>query len=322
MYKLKNDFKQYNDSIYVYMQELIKNCTKKFQTQVKAGEIIDKVNDSMGLARLVYYLEDYLYYVFQNSPADFNHVFNSIMNGVRTIAVLPYDYRWKIYGRTEEDEKTIYVNPDLKGSTSLTGEERQKLYVAHELGHIVNGKWMDKALSYVYRLRIPMEKADLIYQGFSMLDEAISQNRAENFAYDSSRKHRPKLGYYRAERMFGGEKYKTNFDYYGELQEPAVMFARTLRGLGKINNDEKVLDLLSERAMNPDFFDSIIKEYKKDGHAKDLLFVLTYMGLIKKASYANFGQDDINYLLNSRSYLEKLIETTEELRDYREPVKD
>ena len=91
-----------------------------------------------------------------------------------------------------------------------------------------------------------------------MLDEATTQNRPENFVYEFSGNQRPTLANYINQNLFNGETYKWNFDYYGELQEPATMFARTLRGIGKENDDIRALDMLSERAMSPNFFNNIL----------------------------------------------------------------
>ena len=88
-----------------------------------------------------------------------------------------------------------------------------------------------------------------------MLDEVTTQNRAEDFVYEFSGKRRSELSYHTNVRMFNSEAYRSNFDYYGELQEPAIMFARTLRGIGKENDDAKVLDMLSQRALLPNFLD-------------------------------------------------------------------
>ena len=198
--------------------------------------------------------------------------------------------------------------------------------MAHELGHIVNNEWMNKVIEYAnqqIRLGIlTQEHAQLIYDGFSMLDEATTQNRAENFAYEFAGKKRPRLAYYRNCRMFNSESYKSNFDYYGELQEPATMFARTLRGIGKENNDVKALDLLSQRALSPQFFNNILREYTKDGQMSAFIKEVQYMGLLKRASYANFGYEDVSYLHNSSTYLQKLRSVTSQMRDYREPFED
>ena len=112
------------------------------------------------------------------------------------------------------------------------------------------------------------------------------------------------------------------FDYYGELQEPAIMFARTLRGIGKVNDDTKVLDMLSERAMFPDFFDKILNEYSRDGQMPNFIKEAQYMGLLKRASYANFGMADLKYLRESKGYLAKLKDLTLSMRDYRDIFDD
>ena len=46
------------------------------------------------------------------------------------------------------------------------------------------------------------------------------------------------------------------------------------------------------------------------------------MGLLKRASYANFGYEDVSYLRNSKTYLERLKNITTQMRDYREPFND
>ena len=83
-----------------------------------------------------------------------------------------------------------------------------------------------------------------------MLDEATTQDRAEDFVYSFSGKARPQQLNVRNQGLFNGQAYKSNFDYYGELQAPATMFERTLRGIGKEDNDTKALKLLSKRALS------------------------------------------------------------------------
>ena len=50
--------------------------------------------------------------------------------------------------------------------------------------------------------------------------------------------------------------------------------------------------------------------------------VVQYMGLLKRASYANFGYEDSSYLHNSNRYLQNLRSITAQMRDYREPFVD
>lgn len=325
MYNLNYDFGQYNDVISVYIEVLINKSTTNFQQQIRNRQVRNREHDADALAGCIQNLEEYLYYNFQKSPATFNHVINATMDNVRTISVLPNNKR-EIYGEAQADNKIIYINPDLSDSRNLTGEERTRLYMAHELGHIINHDWMNKVIEYanqqIRQGRLSQEHAQLIYDGFSMLDEATTQNRAEKFVYEFSGKQRPRLANYRNENLFNGETYKSNFDYYGELQEPATMFARTLRGIGKENDDIRALDMLSERAMASNFFNNILNEYSRDGQMPSFIQEVQYMGLLKRASYANFGYEDVSYLRNSKTYLDRLRNLTTQMRDYREPFND
>ena len=322
MYNLRYDFGQYNNEISDYITVLLKNSITNFQQQFKSGQLKNKNHDVNALAGCIRNLEEYLYYNYQKSPSTFNHVINATMNNVRTISVLPTNNRG-IFGQTQVKNKIIYINPDLKNSRNLTREERTRLYMAHELGHIINHNWMNKVEEYanqqIRQGTLSQEEAQLIYDGFSMLDEATTQNRAEDFVYKFSGKQRPRLANYWNKNLFNGETYKSNFDYYGELQEPATMFARTLRGIGKENDDIRALNMLSERAMSPNFFNNILNEYSRDGQIPSFIKEVQNMGLLKRASYANFEQEDVSYLRNSKTYLDRLRSITTKMRDYREP---
>ena len=65
----------------------------------------------------------------------------------------------------------------------------------------------------------PREK-QLFYDGFSLLDEATTQDRAEEIAYFYAHKHRPNITKYSDPRgMYGGDTYQTNFDFSVPNQE-------------------------------------------------------------------------------------------------------
>ncbi len=100
------------------------------------------------------------------------------------------------------------------------------------------------------------------------------------------------------------------------------MFARTLRGIGKENDDLIALNKLSVRALSSDFFDKIINEYFKDNQQNTFIQLFQYMGLLKRASYANFGYEDISYLNNSSVYLNNFKHIAAQMRDYREPFNE
>ena len=325
MYNLGYDFGQYNNVIAAYMKVLTDNSATNFIQQLRGEQIINQKQELEALNKCIQNLKEYLYYVYQEMPEAFNHTINALINNVKTIAVLPSGQRG-VYGYTEIKSKKIHINPNMGSHGHLTGEERMRLYVAHELGHVINRDWLNKAMEYanqqIRQGRLKQEQAQLFLDGFSMLDEATAQNRAENFTYRFSRKQRTGLLNCRNPKLFNGETYKSNFDYYGELQEPSIMFARTLRGIGKENNDTKALDMLSERAMFSNFFDNILNEYSRDGQMPNFIKEAQYMGLLKRAAYANFGRGELKYLRDSKGFLVELKDLTSRMRDYREPFDD
>ena len=325
MYKLNHNFKKSTKIISDYFQKLIDNSSINLQQQVKNSQISNISHDSLSLATCIENLEQYLYYNFQKSPKNFDYILDSIIKNVSVISVLPMNNRG-IYGKTEIGNKTIYINPDLTGNHNLTGDERTRLYMAHELGHVINNGWIQKTVEFLNKEirsnNLSQPQAQLIYDGFSMLDEATTQNRAENFVYSFSSKIRPPLLNYTNKRLFNGQTYLSNFDFYSELQAPATMFAKTLRGIGKHNDDITALNILSERALSLDFFNNILNEYSRDGQIPAFQQELQCMGFLKRASYANFGYENVSYLNNSASYLNNLKTLTSKMRDYREPLID
>ena len=176
-------------------------------------------------------------------------------------------------------------------------------------------KLVDYANRQIRKGELTQEHAQLICDGFSMLDEVTTQDRAEDFVYSFSGKERPQQFNVKNKELFNEQAYKTNFDYYGELQTPAIMFARTLRGIGNKDNDSEALQLLSKRALSSDFFDTILEEYSQDDQMRAFIREVQYMGLLKRASYANFGAEDNSYCKNSASYLSELTNITSQMRD-------
>ena len=315
---------EYDESVKNYLKELSKNSFAYFDEQVKARQVRAKDKDALKdcLREVVHYL----YYLYEQSPKEFGKVFNSIKENAKTICLLPIGNRG-IYGLTEFERKRIHINPDLGSSSTLTGNQRRILYLAHEMGHVINHAWMQKVLAYVddQKKRGLMSDKDrwLMFNGFRLLDEAIAQNEAENFIYARCEKNRPPremrgMG----EGLFNGKGYLTNFDYYGEMQEPAIMFARTLRGIGKIKSDTKALDMLSKRAQSPDFFDRILYEYTRDGYKEKLKEELFLMGALTAAKYATFGEGDKSYIPKSGENLRKFREIATAMRDYKDPFDD
>lgn len=321
---LEYDFGSYNENITAYMKELTQNSAKNFMDQLRTGEIANK-QELESLNDCISNVKEYLYYIYIKRPGAFSHAFNSIEKNVRTIAVLPSNMRG-IYGYTEFESKKIHINPNFTDSQCLNSEERMRLYVAHELGHVINRDWLIKASGFanqqIRQGKLQLDQAQLFVDGFAMLDEATAQNRAENFTYEFSRKQRPRMLNYRNGRLFNGEVYKSNFDYYGELQEPSIMFARTLSVPDEARRDTESLDMLSERAMYPDFFDYVLDEQSRFGQVHNFIKAAQYMGGLKRASYANFGKGDVRYLHNSKRFLVELKNLTSKMRNRRKEFDD
>lgn len=313
--RLANDFGEYNQIVIDYIKKLYTNSLdlykKRYQETRKTGtqELDEKrIKESMT------YVVDYLYYYYKFYKNDFFHIFNTIINDLKFVTVLPPRERG-LYGKYESREKCIYINPELSSSINLNSNERIRLYINHELGHIINDKWMNNVIKYLNITPTAQTvNKQLFYDGFSLLDESITQNKAEDITYFYIKKTRPKMKT-KYGRLFNGQGYKTNYDYYGELQTPTITFARTLQGLdNNFISDDDVLTELCRRALNPNFSTSIIEEYKKTGRLTDLYEIFQHLGKIKNASYAAFGMGNRRYLDESATVLEEYNKLARNLR--------
>ena len=317
------DFGKYNELVVEYIKKLKSNSSAYFKKQVIAGQV--SIEEQTALTDSMQNIIYYLHYMYKQFPNEFEHIFNSIRETVQSISLLPIENR-NIYGITQFERKNIFINPQFNAEGRLTGNERRALYIAHELGHVVNHTWMEKVRDYYANQRekgiINQIDEDLMCEGFSLLDEVTTQNTAENYIYSRAQKKRPAIKTHFSKKLFNGKGYPSNLDFYGELQEPAIMFARTLRGIGKENNDTKALDMLSRRAVSSDFFSRVLNEYTKDNQMKSLKNELLLMGLLKKASYANFGNGKTTYLTHSGEYLSEFKKVATRMRDYRDPYDD
>lgn len=326
-YQMTYNFGEYHKSLEDYFSRLTQNSINAFASQINSGKILnghDNINDptlQKEFAKVQSFIkgvEEFLFYNYKHDRRNFKLVLDTII-GLKSITVLDDNQRG-IYGITHSDG-TIQINPNLNGNGLLDSDERTRLYVFHELGHMVNKKWMTSVTTFLSRQNnmSPREKT-LFYEGFSLLDEATTQERAEQMAYFFAKKTRPDLYSVRDPRgMYGKMPYNTNFDFYGELQPPAIKFGRTLRGIGKIEDEQKVMRELAQRAKSKNFANDIIREYTRDGQLQNLFSQMHYMGLIKKASYARFGMGSIEYIQDSLKNYKEFSNIATRMRDYREP---
>ena len=317
-YITTHNYGPYTDLINKYITQLLVNSkdlyTKRYINNNPTGtQIIDQIKIEASLG----YIDDYLYYFYQFNNDDFVSILSTLIDKLKFVTVFPSGNERGLFGEYVDIEKTLYINPELSSSRTLTSDERTRLYICHELGHVQNSLWMKRVATIVSKLNVSYNK-QLLYDGFSLLDEATTQDRAENITYYYSHKIRP----YRSARrtqVFSGRTFESNFDYYGEMQVPAIRFARSLRGIGKINNDESAMKKLDQRALKEDFADKIFDEYEKDNRNNDLYFILEKLGKIKNAVYAVFGRAPKKYLYESLQSLEDYNKVVVGLRDYREP---
>lgn len=322
-YNMRYNFGNQNqERISNYLNSLLNGSNNLFAKQLEENKIVYVRQEYSEMLAFINHVEEYLYY-YKDDP-NFNSIFKSISD-IKKISVLPPDSRG-IYGQAIPQENTLLINPNLHKSSTLTHEERRRLYVAHELGHFVNNKWMETVIKFLdIQVRdgaLTQNEGVLIQEGFSMLDEAITQNNAENFAYKFAGKLRPNQSF-RASNcgVFGNKAYSSNYDFYGEFQEPASKFAKTLRGIGKYGSDDIALDLLSKRALSPTFAIDIMDEYDKDNQYSNFLSLVKNMGVMKKAVYTSFGADDsISSIQLSEEVLNNFNALASRMRDFREPV--
>lgn len=235
-----------------------------------------------------------------------------------TIGLLDSKFKGRIYGVTYDVSKRIEINPNLGSSKTLSSEDRTLLYVAHEMGHRFHYGWTNpRNLNFifnepkVYELykKLTPQNQRYIYSGLSLLDEAVAQDRAEEIAYYFAGKQRPALTP-KMSRLFNGRPFRTNFDYYGELQEPAIRFGKTLKGVSK--NTNETLKSLGRAAIDNRFTTKVENEYRANDDLTGLFALIHSMGVMKEAAYEAFGMGTGEALPRSKKALELFESLTEQ----------
>lgn len=334
-YNMRFNFEEYNDRVQSFLNSLVNNSYATFKKQIKDGKILKghkqpiekdtkyQIEES-NMKFFIRNVEEFLHYYYVNDKRSFYNVLSAVQK-LKAISVLD-DKDRGAFGVTLNYD-TILINPDLKKSSlltsRLTSSQRKRLYVFHELGHMVNKAWLDElGIILDGQPGMPPQSKDLFMDGFRLLDEATTQDRAEQMAYYYAKTERPMLYYSKDQNneMYGGKVYKTNFDYYGELEPIAIEFGRTLKGIGKISDDREAMSTLSKRALKRSFANDIIKEYTKDQQIPYLLSLMRYMGMLKRASYARFGRGDKKCLKDSLNIKNSFSKMASEIRDFGDPV--
>lgn len=318
-YKTINQFDNYTRLINDYINELYGRSLELYlEKYAKNNPTGTQRIDIEKLEESLEYIEDYLFYFYKFNNTHFFSILKNLINNLKFITVFPTEKRG-LYGQYSDSEKTLYINPQLYSNQRLSSNERTRLYICHELGHIQNSKWMKELVPILNSINCSIEDKQLMYDGFSLLDEATTQDRAEDITYYFNLKSRPSMSQH-ITMLFDGEHFETNFDYYGEFQIPTIDFARTLRGIGKIHDRNLVMKEFDKRALSEEFSKKIFDEYNYDNQTTNLFYLLKYLGIIKNASYATFGYADDKYLRKSSEALKEYKQLVERMRDYREPI--
>jgi len=294
-------------------------------------------NDSLFLNNLDKYIHDvedfFAVGLYTDIFTDSNimDVVDNLNENVHSIKHLPLDY-CGCYGRSSDDG--IEINTHFSrhfNSPDLSSDEIRKLYMFHELGHNILGLTNDtQIVEYCDRFRdVLVSKGEysiydiskeMVYGGFWLLEEALTQELAETLVYARSGKLRPVM----REDNELGINFKTNFDYYGIFQSVAIMLGNTMRGIGEYSDDPNILRDMLKRAMNGNFVNELIAEYN-DGGANlynDLGIVLQNMGNILNEKYGTFAKRpfDASGVAARRSYksIKSLCDKNKDFREYPE----
>lgn len=262
-------------------------------------------------------------------------ILNNMKNICEYIEFLPEEYSG-VYGRTSEKDKCVQINSNMRkysGRQYLTPDEVRRLYVFHELGHTIlniKGHPMIEQFYSTYSnvmaqkgKNVPKpEVPQLIGAGFLMIEECLTQEMAETFAYYIANKRRPK---YTVHKDLGAE-IETNMDYYGIFQKPTINLGTTLRGCGSKENssNEAILEGMLKRALNHDFVPDLISEYDQAYNGspdayEDLMHIIIEMGIICDKKYRAFGENLVKkpYTGSVLQALSSIQNRTRKYQDFR-----
>jgi len=220
-----------------------------------------------------------------------------------------------IYAITRGNKISLNVKEVVIGSFSK--DVSFQMIVSHELGHIIDNSWLDDAMAVSKNLfhdqkcRKALEQynladVNLIFNGFILIDEAVSQECAEQVTYRMIHEKRPPYVRMKKHNVLEETPFRTNFNLYEEFQEIVVRFARCLSFVGCLPTDDfnEVLGKLAKKAFRREFIFQIWNEIQNDSDKKcDFVLMLACMGKIKDGSYANLGMGDKNSYRNITGYL-------------------
>ena len=279
---------------------------------------LSEMNDRCGSKEHLQYLQDFIttgYAAGFITDKNLSHVVKKLMK-IEKFGNLSKEQR-NIFGATAHNNGSpsllVAINPELD-------PYRRELYAFHELTHVVLDGSSDKMQENARKAGASLEQQSLFADGYTVIEEAVAQNSAEQMMSILYGRSRPAVSQ-STDIAIPGVSFFTNFDYYGLYQPIAKSFAKTLRGIGNLpsrEGDDTYLNALSARAFNGEFAERIIQEYRSDGHYKELAQSFLELGRVYRAKQATFGVGNMRYdsAQIKTDYLQALA-TFNELEEHR-----
>ena len=256
-------------------------------------------------------MEYYFYTLLQMKYIDqsnINYVIHSFSN-ISFVEPMPKDLR-KFFGLTSE--KKIYINPEMNGFHHLNDKDFKQLIISHELGHILNCSWKEESVRFAEELysnprvrkilkNMGLDQFEYLKEGFELLDEVITQELAEEVTYFKMNKKRPRKECRQDKAIFEFQPYYTNFLLYGEFEDVAIAFAKTISSLHCHSNDsdDVVLQKLVKASFDKDFISKMKDEFLNESVRLDFfIMMLAIMGKMKDATYQFVGLNQHHHSLS------------------------
>ena len=265
--------------------------------RMKQKNFSEKIKGFSKIEEFVQDIEHYLYYLIKLGYVDKGNIYDILKRimSIKLIRLLGVDENIYV-GYTENN--VVSLNPNIQSNDTLTGEERSLLFGSHEYGHVVNSRWSNRALATSQSLwsstelrnsalKYGYDSLKYFFHGIKLLDEAITQDVAENVTYAYAEKMRPKKTYHNSKELFNGKSYVSNFEIYGDFQEVAAKFARLINFINADSSMsiDEVLYKLSKESMNKNFLRRIILDIFSQQNNNDFYLMVCCMGLLKDAHY-------------------------------------
>ena len=292
----------------------------------------NKVRDLSSIYKVFPLIEYYYVSLLKLGYVDKKN-YNNILNQLKSIECISVLNPGNLRGVTVGTK--ISINPELKASGDLNGEDMFKLTVFHELGHVINFSWTDEMVKLCDRMFKNVEvqnklkkyginsKNDLV-NGFILLEDVLVHEAAEDVLYRDKETARPSFLKYKNSN-FPNIIFRSNYSLYQIFQELGLNFFRCLKTCDCYQEKtvNSALKKSTLKGFNANFINNIENEMNTDiERYGDFALMLGCLGKIKNATYSEFGlgtSTDINtnsyyYNLFLQAVNSKIIRNTNEKR--------